>query len=62
MMNEKDGKRASALPPDAVETADSGTLVDGEALMNGMNEIRIVFRGQKYRLSVTGSGKLLLTK
>ena len=62
MMAERDSSNGSGAPPNAVRVSGTDGCVDGEALMNGMNEIRILFRGQKYRLSVTGSGKLLLTK
>ena len=61
-MIEKDGKDAVGQASGADMASGYGASVDGEALMNGQNEIQILFRGQKYRLSVTGSGKLLLTK
>jgi hemin uptake protein HemP len=44
---------AKPVPPVTVETA---------TLFNGRDEIRLLHRGQEYRLRVTKQGKLILTK
>ena len=40
----------------------STPVVSSDALMQGANELRIVHRGDVYRLRVTRSGKLILQK
>lgn len=37
-------------------------VIDSAALFDGGNEVRVVHRGQEYRLRVTRQGKLILTK
>ena len=37
-------------------------VIDAERLFAGGNEVRLVHRGQEYRLSITRQGKLILTK
>ena len=44
---------AKPVPPVTLET---------EALFKGTDEVRLLHRGQEYRLRVTKQGKLLLTK
>ena len=44
---------AKSVPP---VTLDSATL------FNGRDEVRLMHRGQEYRLRVTRQGKLILTK
>ena len=44
---------AKPVPPVTVQT---------EALFKGSDEVRLLHRGQEYRLRVTKQGKLLLTK
>jgi hemin uptake protein HemP len=44
---------AKPVPPVTVETA---------ALFKGADEVRLLHRGQEYRLRVTKQGKLILTK
>jgi hemin uptake protein HemP len=45
------------------ETAGDGPVVlDTAALMGGRSEVRLLHRGQEYRLRVTKQGKLILTK
>ena len=44
---------AKHVPPVIVETA---------ALFKGTDEVRLLHRGQEYRLRVTKQGKLILTK
>ncbi|MFN0264603.1 hemin uptake protein HemP [Tepidamorphus sp. 3E244] len=46
----------------ASATDSAAPLLDGEALLQGRKEVRIAFQDQVYRLSVTGNGKLILTK
>lgn len=36
--------------------------VDSASLFNGRDELRLLHRGQEYRLRVTKQGKLILTK
>jgi hemin uptake protein HemP len=36
--------------------------IDTQALMGGKTELRLLHRGQEYRLRVTRQGKLILTK
>ncbi len=44
---------AKPVPPIRVESA---------SLFNGHDEVRLLHRGQEYRLRVTKQGKLILTK
>ena len=44
---------AKRVPPITVETA---------SLFHGRDEVRLLHRGQEYRLRVTKQGKLILTK
>ncbi len=37
-------------------------IADVEALFGGKREIRLVFRGEEYRLRITRNQKLILTK
>jgi hemin uptake protein HemP len=37
-------------------------LIDVARLLDGQNELRLLHRGQEYRLRVTKQGKLILTK
>jgi hemin uptake protein HemP len=36
--------------------------VDSAELFNGQDEVRLIHRGQEYRLRITRQGKLILTK
>jgi hemin uptake protein HemP len=49
---------------DGVPTSSSTStpVVSSETLMQGASELRIVHRGDVYRLRVTRSGKLILQK
>ena len=38
------------------------TTLDSAQLFNGRDEVRLLHRGQEYRLRVTRQGKLILTK
>ena len=44
---------AKSVPPVTLET---------ESLFKGTEEVRLLHRGQEYRLRVTKQGKLILTK
>jgi hemin uptake protein HemP len=44
---------AKPVPPVTVESS---------SLFNGRDEVRLLHRGQEYRLRVTKQGKLILTK
>jgi hemin uptake protein HemP len=53
------------LPPPrpAAGQQDAGVaLVDTAALFAGATEVRLLHRGQEYRLRITRQGKLILTK
>ena len=54
------------LTSQAVDTSSAGELrshsVSSAALFRGQREIVIVHRGQEYRLRITKSDKLILTK
>jgi hemin uptake protein HemP len=44
------------------ETPSGETLIDSGELLAGKTELAIAHRGALYRLRITGTGKLLLTK
>jgi hemin uptake protein HemP len=46
---------ASSVPPTPIR-------VDSAQLFNGRDEVRLIHRGQEYRLRITRQGKLILTK
>ena len=50
--------RPAANPPDALEDE----VLSTEQLFAGRQEIRLLHRGQEYRLRITRLGKLILTK
>ncbi len=59
--------RPSAPPPRAAETPANAAVaapvaIDTANLFAGRDEIRLLHRGQEYRLRVTRQGKLILTK
>jgi hemin uptake protein HemP len=62
-MNGMDGEKpcsceknaAKAMPPTLIR-------VDSAELFNGQDEVRLIHRGQEYRLRITRQGKLILTK
>jgi hemin uptake protein HemP len=54
-------------PPEEIDEAHTLSLtstpvVSSETLMQGASELRIVHRGEVYRLRITRSGKLILQK
>lgn len=49
-------------PPGAPPTNASPRVLSSEALLQGAREVWIEHRGEMYRLRVTSSGKLCLTK
>ena len=54
-------------PPKVVDNAQAKSeprpaAIDVAALFGRANEIRLLHRGQEYRLRITKSGKLILTK
>jgi hemin uptake protein HemP len=59
-MDHEPGKE-SAQPKDVAKPVPPVT-VDSATLFKGSDEIRLLHRGQEYRLRVTKQGKLILTK
>jgi hemin uptake protein HemP len=49
-------------PPDSVRSTSASRRVSTTALFQGENEVLIEHRGQEYRLRITRSDKLILTK
>jgi hemin uptake protein HemP len=48
---------------DAAKTMPSTPVrLDSANLFNGQDEVRLIHRGQEYRLRITRQGKLILTK
>jgi hemin uptake protein HemP len=41
---------------------DEAGVIETETLFAGRSEIRVLHRGQEYRLRITRQGKLILTK
>ena len=52
-------ERLTAIPS---TPGDSPATLDTASLFGGRNEVRLLHRGQEYRLRVTKQGKLILTK
>jgi hemin uptake protein HemP len=50
------------LPPDRVAKSGELRAITSEQLMQGARVLVIVHRGEAYRLQVTATGKLILTK
>ncbi len=56
-------KRDRETPQSAeVPSAAKATMIDVQTLLAGRSEVRLVHRGEEYRLRITRQGKLLLTK
>ena len=56
-------REAAKRPPETVSTKTAPiSRVNTEQLLGGSRELFIEHRGETYRLSVTRSGKLILTK
>jgi hemin uptake protein HemP len=53
---------AGPAPPGAPPRAGEAALVEAESLFRGRREVVIAHAGQRYRLRITQSGKLILTK
>jgi len=51
-----------ATAPDVSEATIAPAMLDTASLFGGRSEIRLLHRGQEYRLRVTRQGKLILTK
>ncbi|GJD49177.1 hypothetical protein OPKNFCMD_1907 [Methylobacterium crusticola] len=54
--------RPPAQERDAPPGREAGAWIDSAALMRGRREVMIVHAGERYRLRVTASDKLILTK
>jgi len=52
----------SAPATTTANAADRPLQVDVAQIFQGRNEVRLLHRGQEYRLRVTKQGKLILTK
>jgi hemin uptake protein HemP len=51
-----------ALPTDGSAKPVPPVTVEAASLFKGTDEVRLLHRGQEYRLRVTRQGKLILTK
>jgi hemin uptake protein HemP len=54
--------RPEQRPPPGTATGQAPVTIDAARLFDGRDEIRLLHRGQEYRLRVTKQGKLILTK
>lgn len=50
------------LPPDRVAKSGEVSAITSDQLMRGERVVVILHRGEEYRLQVTATGKLILTK
>ena len=55
-------RAVTAASGDAGRTGDAPVTLDTATLFGGRSEVRLLHRGQEYRLRVTRQGKLILTK
>ncbi|MBS0267673.1 MAG: hemin uptake protein HemP [Proteobacteria bacterium] len=53
---------STTSPPDTDSTAEGGVRYRVDELLKGSREAILVHRGQEYRLRITATGKLILTK
>ena len=54
--------RPEQSPPPGGRPESTPVTIDAARLFDGRDEIRLLHRGQEYRLRVTKQGKLILTK
>ena len=57
-----DGEKSGSSQQDAAKTVPLTIRLDSANLFNGQDEVRLIHRGQEYRLRITRQGKLILTK
>jgi len=58
-----DGEKSGSSQQDAAKTVPLTPIrLDSANLFNGQDEVRLIHRGQEYRLRITRQGKLILTK
>ena len=60
-MDQIEGQKP-ALPTDGSAKPVPPVTVEAASLFKGTDEVRLLHRGQEYRLRVTRQGKLILTK
>ena len=60
-MDQIEGQQ-TASPKDAFAKPVPPVTVEAASLFKGTDEVRLLHRGQEYRLRVTKQGKLILTK
>lgn len=53
---------STTSPPDTEAPAEGGVRYRVDELLKGSREAILVHRGQEYRLRITATGKLILTK
>jgi hemin uptake protein HemP len=56
------GRAIEPVAAIAGQASDAPATLDTASLFGGRNEVRLLHRGQEYRLRVTKQGKLILTK
>jgi hemin uptake protein HemP len=67
-MDATDQSQSAARPTDgqapcrALPVGQAPAVLDTSAIFGGRTEVRLLHRGQEYRLRVTRQGKLILTK
>ena len=65
-MDQETGPKPAPPGEDVAKPVPSASVppvtLDSAALFNGRDEVRLLHRGQEYRLRVTRQGKLILTK
>ena len=58
-----DGEKSGSSQQAAAKTVPLTPIrLDSANLFNGQDEVRLIHRGQEYRLRITRQGKLILTK
>ena len=58
-----EGEMTGSSQQDAARTMPPAPVkLDSANLFNGQDEVRLIHRGQEYRLRITRQGKLILTK
>ena len=58
-----DDEKSGSSQQDAAKTVPLTPIrLDSANLFNGQDEVRLIHRGQEYRLRITRQGKLILTK